>query len=162
MKELNGRRLDYGISLDVETRNGASPGNIVTWSDAYINEMEQARGEKFGMLYTGPGFWNSLGVVAYDLRWLKRKCWVANYGTATPMRVLPWPAWKQPGGPVLHQRWGNTIWKDTSSGQQAWGKAQPGPTYVKIAAPYFSPWSRAEVDASQLPGADDSDLLVTT
>jgi peptidoglycan hydrolase-like protein with peptidoglycan-binding domain len=159
--ELGGRKLDYGVSLDVETRNGASPGNIVTWSDAFISEVEQARSEPFGMLYTGPGFWNGLGVVAQDAKWATRKLWVANYGASSPARVLPWAVWGKDGGPVLWQRFANTIWRDNATGQQQWGKAQPGPSYVKIANPYFSPWSRAEVDVSQLPGSDDASLLVT-
>jgi Glycosyl hydrolases family 25 len=158
--ELARYTLDFGVALDIETRNNASPGNITTWSLGYADRMEQALGQPFGPFYTGPGFWTSLGIVAQAPDFLKRKLWVAHYGVSVPMACPPWAKWGQPGGPVLHQRWGNTIWQDQATKQQKWGKAQPGPGYVRIASGFSAPWSKCEVDVSQLPGPDYTPLLV--
>ena len=157
---LAGYALDYGVSLDVETLNHQAPGNVVTWADAYIEEMQQQLGQPFGMLYTGPGFWRSLGAVGQTAAWAARKLWVANYGVSSPMLTPPWGKWQQPGGPVLWQAYGNTIWKLPASGESKWGKACPGPGWVKIASAYPAAWSAGEVDVSVLPGDDDAPLLV--
>ena len=34
-----GYPLDYGVTLDVETLNHQSPGNVVTWASAFIDEL---------------------------------------------------------------------------------------------------------------------------
>ena len=160
MRELDAYALDYGVALDIETRNNASPGNVTTWARSFIEEVEQRSGDPFGAVYTAAGFWSSLGDVGLDAYWATRKLWVANYGVPWPHVPHPWGGWKLAGGPVLWQAYGNTIWKDRATGQQKWGKVQPGPSWIKIASAYPTPWSRAEVDVSLLPGDDDAPLRV--
>lgn len=159
--------LLYGVSLDLETRNNASPGNITTWAKAFIGDVEQARSEPFGLVYTAYGFWTSLGDVATkDEYWASKKLWIANYGVQTPMVPAPWKPWLHDGGPALWQRFGNTIWQNIVTRESKWGPACPGsPNQWKRIASAYAPniaWSSGEVDVSVLPGADDSPLLVTT
>lgn len=165
VRELDDYVLDYGTFVDAETANHQAPGVVVSCALAICTGVDMARadrGEPATGIYTGAGFWSSLGDVGKTDEVKARRLWVANYGVSSPAVPAPWGKWKQPGGPVLWQAFGNTIWKDRASGEQRWGKVQPGPSWVKIASAFPTPYSAGELDTSLLPGSDDSPLRANT
>lgn len=162
LREVDGYVLPYGVMVDVETMNNQGPGVVTSRVLAVCNGVDAERlqrGEPSAGIYTGPGFWSSLGDVGRAPEFAARRLWVANYGASSPMAVAPWGRWKAANGPVLWQSHGNTIWRDPLSGQQKWGKVQPGSRWVKIASAYPTPWSAGELDTSQLPNDDDRLLM---
>jgi hypothetical protein len=151
--------LRAGLWNDVETLNNHSPTQTLTWDDGYMQGTQDALGQPTG-LYTGLNFWRMLGDAAKADRYATRRLWLAQYGRETPEWLAPWPTWPAQYGPILHQRWGNTIWKDPTTGEQKWGPIAPGPRWVKIASAHPVPGVPGEVDGSQIAGGDVQRLLV--
>lgn len=152
---LGGKVPALGVWLDVETRNNHAPSDVLTWVDRFGGELG-AVSIPMG-IYTGKGFWSSLGAASADPKWAARKLWVANYGATSPAVPAPWGAWGQPNGPVLWQRWGNTIWQGPNAAQ-TWGKLSPGPGWRKVASSFPIAGISGEVDVNVIAGDDLSAL----
>ncbi|MCW2724358.1 MAG: putative secreted glycoside hydrolase family 25 [Frankiales bacterium] len=92
--------------LDLETANGLTPAQLVTWTQRFLDTVQQLTGRK-ALIYTYPYFWknqmgNSSAFTSYPL-------FIADYrdlsGNSQPALPLP-------GG---WQQW--TFWQYSSSGQ---------------------------------------------
>jgi GH25 family lysozyme M1 (1,4-beta-N-acetylmuramidase) len=154
-----GAPLRAGLWNDVETLNNHSPTQTLAWDDGFKQGTEDALGQPTG-LYTGLNFWRTLGDAARADKYVERRLWIAQYGRETPEMLAPWPAWPNQYGPILHQRWGNTIWLNRATREQKWGPLAPGPQWVKIASAHPVPGCPGEVDGSQLAGDQLERLLV--
>jgi len=148
-----------GVWNDVETRNNHSPTQTLVWDDGYAQGVADGTGQPTG-LYTGLNFWRMLGDDAKADRYASRRLWIAQYGSSRPDQLAPWPAWPEQYGPRLHQRWGNTIWRDGRTGEQRWGREAPGAGWTKIASANPVAGCAGEIDCSQIAGNDLSRVLL--
>ena len=155
-----GAPLRAGLWNDVETLNNHSPTATLEWDDGFMQGTQDALGQPTG-LYTGFGFWRSLGDAAKADKYATRRLWEAHYGVDTPGRLLPWAAWGEQYGPLLHQRWGNTIWLNKATREQKWGPIAPTPgQWTKIASAHPVPGVPGEVDGSQVAANDVQRIYV--
>ena len=91
--------------LDLETTNGLSPADLVTWTMTWLERVRSKLGVQ-AMIYTSPHFWqtalgDSLAFIQAGYRFL----WVANWDVAAPL--------------VPAQSWGGigwTFWQYSSCG----------------------------------------------
>ena len=86
--------------LDLEVNGGLSPAQLVTWTQTFLDRLQQDTGI-VPMIYTSPGFWNSSlgGSTAFS----GYPLWEAHYTTAASPAVF--------GGWTTYD-----IWQWTSSG----------------------------------------------
>lgn len=116
--------------LDLETMNGRDPAWVLKWARDWLVAVEKACG-RTPMIYTGPGFWTSLGPLAKTIDWARYPLWIAHYGVKKPIVPAPWTAW------TFWQYAGNTI--KNAAGQV-------------IAAPGIVPGVSGEVDRNRYAG----------
>jgi lysozyme len=84
--------------VDIErTKSGESASQIVQDLQTWLDAVEQATG-RVPIIYTSPGYWNSLGTSAFG----RYPLWVAEYGVQSPKPVAGWASW--------------TFWQDSESG----------------------------------------------
>jgi lysozyme len=92
--------------VDIErTKGGESAGQIVKDLQTWLGVVEQATG-RVPVIYTGPGYWDSLGTSAFG----RYPLWVAEYGVQSPKLPAGWARW--------------TFWQSSESGTAA-GVAGP-------------------------------------
>ena len=144
--------LDFACPpmLDLETRNGASGDATLAWARAWIERLRDATGAD-PLIYTGAAFWRSLGPGSLDPFWAGVRLAVAQYGVVAPTVPSPFKGW------ALWQRAGNTIWQQSGTGRQAWGKDPPhltegGAPWYRVASSVPVPGVTGEVDVDELPG----------
>jgi GH25 family lysozyme M1 (1,4-beta-N-acetylmuramidase) len=84
-----GDRGELPPALDVEVADGVAPSKIIegvhTWLDLVGVSLRP-------LLYTSPGFWNSLPGAAEISK--KADLWVAHWGARAPAPVNGWSTWK--------------------------------------------------------------------
>lgn len=119
--------------LDVETMNGRDPAFVLNYARKWLIEVEKAC-SRTPILYTGPGFWSSLGPLAKTTDWARYPLWIAHYGVRKPIIPAPWTEY------LMWQYAGNTI-KNTA-GQI-------------IAAPGIVPGIKGEVDRNRFNGTSE-------
>jgi lysozyme len=84
--------------VDIErTKGGESAGQIVQDLQTWLDVVEQATG-RVPVIYTGPGYWDSLGTSAFG----RYPLWVAEYGVQSPRLPAGWTRW--------------TFWQSSESG----------------------------------------------
>ena len=83
--------------LDVEITSGVSNAQIVSGVQTWLQIVEPWAGCR-PILYTNPGFWDSLGTSAFGAYPL----WVAEYGVSAPKIPSGWESW--------------TLWQYSQSG----------------------------------------------
>jgi lysozyme len=75
--------------VDIErTKGGESAGQIVRDLQTWLDMIERATG-RVPILYTGPGYWDSLGTSAFG----RYPLWVAEYGVQSPKLPAGWASW---------------------------------------------------------------------
>lgn len=75
--------------VDIErTKSGESASQIVQDLQTWLDVVEQATG-RVPIIYTSPGYWNSLGTSAFG----RYPLWVAEYGVQSPKPVAGWEGW---------------------------------------------------------------------
>ena len=144
--DVGGLDLELPPVLDLETKNNASPQQILDWTRQWIAEVLEQLGRK-PLLYTGPSFWTSLGLAAAAPEWAEIPLWIANYGVSTPHIPPPWTTW------TIWQFAANTIWQLGSA--QKWGPTCPGPGWRKVASAHEVPGITGEVDCDWFAGSID-------
>jgi lysozyme len=91
--------------LDLEVTNGLSAGELMTWAQTWLTEVEAATGIR-PVIYTTPNFWS--GSVA-NTDWFARngyRVWIAHWTTASQPTV--------PAGNWGGNGW--TFWQHSSTG----------------------------------------------
>jgi lysozyme len=77
--------------LDLEQSGGLLPGELVTWSQAFLAEVHRLTG-RTAVVYTYPYFWNT--AMARSEAFHRFPLWIASYTTAAqPVSVGGWPTW---------------------------------------------------------------------
>jgi lysozyme len=74
--------------LDVEITSGVSNSQILSGVQTWLQIVESWAGCR-PILYTSPGFWDSLGTSAFGVYPL----WVAEYGVSAPKIPTGWRSW---------------------------------------------------------------------
>jgi lysozyme len=74
--------------LDIETMGSQTASEIVQGIETWLGTVQAAIG-RAPIVYTAPGFWNSLGTQQFGLYPL----WVAEYGVSTPKLPAGWTSW---------------------------------------------------------------------
>lgn len=77
--------------LDLETLDGMSPGEVLSWAQAFLAQTDALFGRST-ILYTDPGFWQALQNLPGCAALASRPLWLADYG-AQPRVPAPWTAW---------------------------------------------------------------------
>jgi len=91
--------LDMEASPHGPACYGFSPRRIVSWIRIFLAEVHRNTG-RVGILYTGPGFWQSCTANSTALN--HHALWTADYGVPTPHSYGGWPVW--------------TFWQHSSTG----------------------------------------------
>lgn len=87
--------------VDIERTKGAeSASQIVQDLQTWLDVVERATG-RAPVIYTGPGYWDSLGTSAFG----RYPLWVAEYGVQSPKLPAGWTRW--------------TFWQFSESGTAA-------------------------------------------
>lgn len=84
LQTVRGLPLDLRPVLDIELLNKRTAAETLTWCRGWLDLVPNA------IVYTGPGFWLSLGPMARDPYWKRFPLWVAHYGASRPMIPAPW------------------------------------------------------------------------
>jgi len=72
--------------IDVETTEGLSASTVLSRVNSWLSRVQSRTGRQ-PVLYTSPGFWNSIGAPQpTPLPYL----WVANWGVSCPTLPAPW------------------------------------------------------------------------
>lgn len=93
-------------ALDLETRNGRTAAEVLTWAAQWVTSCQRATGRDV-VIYTGPAFVRAL--IAEEPRhvaWpylVRCPLWIAHYGVQAPSVPRPWTSWH------IWQSNGNTI-----------------------------------------------------
>ncbi len=95
--------------LDLETLDGQSPADVLQWTLAFLAQTDELFGRRT-ILYTDPGFWQSLQNLPGCQVLASRPLWLAAY-SAAPHIPPPWSSW--------------TFWQ-YSDGSANGGSAVPG------------------------------------
>ncbi len=75
--------------VDIErTKSGQSASQIVQDLQTWLDKVEQATG-LVPIIYTGPGYWDSLGTSAFG----HYPLWIAEYGVQSPKLPNGWARW---------------------------------------------------------------------
>lgn len=135
-------------ALDVEVLGGRSAVDVLKYTRAFLNELEKRLG-RTPVIYTGPGFWNSLGPEAKTPDWARYPLWIAHYGVSKPVVPAPWKDW------TFWQYAANTI--VLSKGLHLYGWAaqralREDPKARVIATPGLIPGVTGEVDRNKFNG----------
>lgn len=138
-------------TLDCEWLGGRTPSQVLKYTTDYLEELESQLG-RVPVLYTGPGFWSSLGPEAKHPRFKRYPLWIAHYGVTKPMVPAPWDTW------TFWQHAANTI--VLSRGQQLFGTPArkalaEDPQARVIAQPGLVPGVVGEVDCNKFNGTID-------
>ena len=89
--ELDGRKTDLPLVLDVELDGGQQPDQITACVRDCLRLSEQRFGRK-PIIYTAQWFWNNWVQPSSD--WAQVDLWVASYGTADAVLPNGWSSWK--------------------------------------------------------------------
>ena len=100
---------DLPPALDLETLDGQSPADVLQWTLAFLARADELFGRRT-ILYTDPGFWQSLQNLPGCQVLASRPLWLAAY-SAVPHTPPPWSSW--------------TFWQ-YSDGSANGGSAVPG------------------------------------
>lgn len=84
--------------LDIETSGGLTPGQLVTWSQTFLETLQQRTG-RVPVVYTYPSFWKVQ--MADSAAFTRYPLWLAAYRSTPPAPVGGWSAW--------------SIWQHTAS-----------------------------------------------
>jgi lysozyme len=74
--------------LDVEINSGVSNSQVISGIEIWLQAVESWAGCR-PILYTSPGFWDSLGTSSFGAYPL----WVAEYGVSAPKIPSGWESW---------------------------------------------------------------------
>jgi lysozyme len=76
------------LVVDVEESMSQSNSVVIANLSSFLASLQQWTGKQ-PMIYTDPGFWNSLGTTAFG----GYPLWVANYGVSEPTLPAGWAIW---------------------------------------------------------------------
>ncbi len=76
--------------LDIETSGGLTPGQLVTWSQTFLETLQQRTG-RVPVVYTYPSFWKVQ--MADSSAFTRYPLWLAAYRSTPPAPVGAWDAW---------------------------------------------------------------------
>lgn len=78
--------------LDLEDSGGLPPADLISWTFAFLNELEALTGRR-PIIYSGWYFWNT--ALAGSTAFGDYRLWMARYTSATNPLPLPsgWPTW---------------------------------------------------------------------
>jgi GH25 family lysozyme M1 (1,4-beta-N-acetylmuramidase) len=76
--------------LDVEVQDGVSDATLRAHALKWLEHVEAALGKR-PMIYSAPGFWNTIGAGS---EFTKYTLWVANWQTSCPSMPSSWSSWK--------------------------------------------------------------------
>lgn len=166
LRAIGDHELDFPAWLDLETLNGRSASQVLDWSGGWVERYRAARGHH-PTIYSGKGFWSSLGPAGLAAPALEVfdgcECVSAAYGAATPPAYGPFPS------PRFHQYAGNLIARITRPfvwqgkayklGEHVWGSvaraAIAATAAERIAAPGIVDGVDGEVDRDHFFGTLD-------
>lgn len=112
IKPLEDRQpLDFPATLDIESRNNRTAGQVLVWARRWCELYQQRdRLSRRPIIYTSAGYWGQLvhdePALALDPFWLQHILWTAHYTNAPkPYMPAPWAqqGWGQPRGARIWQ-----------------------------------------------------------